>query len=203
MLYFKFQKVMINFFAAWSVVAAITMYFNYEGSGYADSKKKELLGLNGVTYGIFFTTLGSWGEKTVQCHSEDEGGNIDVQCATGVITSIEAYYGQPTGSCSCPASQQLVDDNEGGLKCPDPVKYGTENYGTCSLSGKNLPKWINGTYYAGQDKYCLQGYTPFGAACCASTDTGAPNYSPNFDDLLPAPKPGCDSDTAQYIANQE
>lgn len=192
MLYFKFQKVMINFFAAWSVVAAVTMYFNYQGSGYSTSKKNELLGLNGITYGIFFTTLGSWGEKTIQCETEDEGGNIELQCATGVITSIEAYYGQPTGSCSCPIKQQLVEDSDtGDLTCPSKVKYGNNNYGTCSLSGSSS-----------EEKYCLQGTTPYGAACCASTDNGAPNYSPNFDDLLPAPNRGCDSDTAQYIANQ-
>jgi hypothetical protein len=201
MLYFKFQKVMINFFAAWSVVAAVTIYFNYRGSGYTTTYKNDILSQqqNWFTYGIFFTSLGSWGEKTVQCHSEDEGGNIDIQCSTGVVTSIEAYYGQPTGSCSCPSAQQMVDDNAGGLKCPDRVRYEkNNNYGTCN----NVPSWVNGTLTV-EEEYCLQGTTAFGAACCASDHLGSPNYLPDFTDLLPARTPGCDSDTAQYIANEE
>ena len=53
-------------------------------------------------------------------------------------------------------------------------------------------------------EYCLEGTTSsFSAECCSNVDEGASLHRPIFDDLLPRAKQDCDSDTSQYIANQE
>ena len=48
----------------------------------------------------------------------------------------------------------------------------------------------------------MQGRTPFGSSCCASVDDGTAQHLPDFSSLHPAAKPGCNSDTAQYVVNQ-
>ena len=52
-------------------------------------------------------------------------------------------------------------------------------------------------------EYYLEGTTSFSAECCSNVDEGASLHRPIFDDLLPRAKQVCDSDTSQYIANQE
>ena len=71
------------------------------------------------------------------------------------------------------------------------------------------PFWVdvNGTQHERpfqvDTEYCLEGQH-FGQTCCASTNSaedGSAFYFPDFSDLLPAPKEGCNSDSAQYIVN--
>ena len=67
-------------------------FVNETESGYSDERKSEWIALDQITYDIFFTTLGSWEEKTVQCRNEqEEDGIIHVECSTGVITSVQAF----------------------------------------------------------------------------------------------------------------
>jgi hypothetical protein len=46
------------------------IYFNWKGSGFTAQRREQLLDTNTLTAALFFTTLGSWGEKTVQCKQE-------------------------------------------------------------------------------------------------------------------------------------
>ena len=62
----------------------------------------------------------------------------------------------------------------------------------------------NGNETTTTTEYCLEGTTSsFSAECCSNVDEGASLHRPIFDDLLPRAKQVCDSDTSQYIANQE
>ena len=72
-LYFKYLKVLIKIFAAYSCIAIPNIYFNWKGSGFTPLRREQMIELNGLTAQLFFTTLGSWGEKTVQCKQEVEG----------------------------------------------------------------------------------------------------------------------------------
>ena len=108
-LYFKYLKVLIKIFGAYTLLAIPSMYYNWYGSGYTPAQKADMQEFDGVNP-LFFTTLGSWGEKSVQCREGPEGTSFSMECSTGVFASLEAYYGQPTGSCSCPSDQQVVTD---------------------------------------------------------------------------------------------
>jgi len=201
MLYFKFQKVMMHYFAAYALLASVALYFNYEGSGYSPELKSLMIEQSGLSATMFFTTLGSWSERSVQCRSEFEGSSFSLECPTGVFTSVEAYYGQPTGTCNCPVEQQVGSDGE----CPAEPSYHRYAWGECATSTSS--SWSNNATnvssvrtFTTTEEYCLRGYTPYGSVCCAHSSTGAAHMS-DFNDLLPADKVGCHSQSVQYIAN--
>jgi hypothetical protein len=201
MLYFKFQKVMMHYFAAYALLASITLYFNYEGSGYSPDLKSSMIEQSGLSATLFFTTLGSWSEKSVQCRSEFEGSSISLECPTGVFTSVEAYYGQPTGTCNCPVEQQVGSDGE----CPAEPSYERYAWGECATStssswSKNATNISSVRTFTTTEEYCLRGYTPYGSVCCAHSSTSSA-HMPDFSDLLPADNVGCHSQSVQYVAN--
>jgi hypothetical protein len=202
MLYFKFQKVMMHYFAAYALVASVTLYFNYEGSGYSPELKDRMIEQSGLTATVFFTTLGSWAEKTVQCRSETESNSFLLECPTGVFTSVEAYYGQPTGTCSCPVNQQLDSNGD----CPADPSYDTYSWGECDSTTTTLFYDDDGanstttTSTTTAENYCLRGTTPYGSVCCAHSSTGSAHL-PDFSDLLPADAGACHSQSVQYVAN--
>jgi len=201
MLYFKFQKVMMHYFAAYALLASITLYFNYEGSGYSPDLKSSMIEQSGLSATLFFTTLGSWSERSVQCRSEFEGSSISLECPTGVFTSVEAYYGQPTGTCNCPVEQQVGSDGE----CPAEPSYERYAWGECATStssswSKNATNVSSVRTFTTTEEYCLRGYTPYGSVCCAHSSTSSA-HMPDFSDLLPADNVGCHSQSVQYVAN--
>ena len=202
-LYFKFFRVMKSFFAAYAVVALLSMYVNFSGSGYSEVQKERMVETDSLTANIFLTTLGSWGEKTTQCAKKSEGTKFTMSCESGVFTSIEAYYGQPLGTCSCPVEQQLVDKNGDGVQtCPATTDYSRVSFGECPMVYGDGGSKLGANTTEGRRGFCLQGKSPFGAQCCAPTSTG-PQHVPDFSDLLPRPAPGCDSAMAQYIVQQQ
>ena len=102
---------------------------------------------------------------------------------------VEAYYGDPSGGCSCPAAQQLEVDDSGSLVCPGDVDYTDVTYGECTEENDEDDE----AYVA-----CLEGRMWTGARCCAyGVDK---NKAPDFSELVPSPRAGCNSATAQYIA---
>lgn len=53
------------------------------------------------------TTIGNLGESKIMCEAVNDDNTLRLACADGaIIGRVEAYYGQPTGSCSCPLAQQ-------------------------------------------------------------------------------------------------
>jgi hypothetical protein len=181
MLYFKFFKFMIKIFIAYAALACVNVYVNYSGTGYSVEQRATMLEQGGLAAGVFFTTLGSWGEKTVQCRQEDEGTSFSLQCGgSAVFTSLEAFYGQPTGSCSCPSEQQLVGAAGQVPECPGVPDYSTKSYGECEAL--EIGDTHNGKIVtqANATEYCLQGFTPYGAKCCAGKAGPGPQHLPDF-----------------------
>jgi hypothetical protein len=124
--------VLIKIFGAYTLLAIPSMYYNWYGSGYTPAQKADMQEFDGVNP-LFFTTLGSWGEKSVQCREGPEGTSFSMECSTGVFTSLEAYYGQPTGSCSCPSDQQVVTDpRDNAQVCPGKPDYSKLEQGECT-----------------------------------------------------------------------
>ena len=56
-------------------------------------------------YQWFFTTIGSLGGSSNVCGMGYEDERFQISCQSGVIKRLEAYYGDPYGSCSCPTDQ--------------------------------------------------------------------------------------------------
>ena len=48
-----------------------------------------------------------------------------------MFTNIEAYYGQPSGSCSCPDERKLVTGDDNEQTCPGKVDYSNSDDGEC------------------------------------------------------------------------
>ena len=59
-------------------------------------------------YQWFFTTIGALGGSSNVCGMGYEDERFQISCQSGVIKRLEAYYGDPFGSCSCPTDQVFV-----------------------------------------------------------------------------------------------
>lgn len=212
-LYFKMLKAFSRIFFWYSIVSCFTMLIFLHGSAWNSSQRLSLLiGTTNTArrneqqtsslsigdrlkYAAFFVSLGSFGEKVSQCGNAVDGEVIELSCPYGTISSVKAFYGQPTGSCFCPYEQQLEQSTG---QCPEEVKFRVEG-------GQRL---MDGCKEAnrrdGEEGYCLRGETLFGESCCAqrltSSSTGFQSDKiPDFTNLLPRDNPTCRSDTAQYI----
>jgi len=136
--------------------------------------------------GFFFFSLGSFGERPSVCSDAHEGEALTLTCPYGVVTSVRAFYGDPRGSCSCPAQQRPDYRGSGGGggsggTCPEAVHFVSRASGErvmdrCAFVGEGR----NGAGSGGGDDdkgdkgeegvtegYCLRGSTLFGEACCA------------------------------------
>lgn len=104
---------------------------------------------------------------------------VKLKCQ-GKIVAISAYYGQPTGSCTCPVPQQPTT---GGI-CPGKI---TQSGCSKDLYGKSKACYLS--------NYDLGYGTP--QPCCAYTKV---NGEPSLSELEIGPDYSCNSLTAQYIA---
>ena len=67
-------------------------------------------------------TMGQLGQGRTVCMEAGTSGEAHIDCGTGAtIGLVEAYYGNPTGSCTCPVERRPVPD------CP-----AVEDDGVCS-----------------------------------------------------------------------
>ena len=165
-----------------------------------------------LTNALFFVSLGSWGENVRVCDSAEDGTELTLSCPFGTMTSLHASYGDPHGSCFCPAEQQLDPTGQ----CPQEVIfYGGESYGSdeddddndSSEGGSDDSESGSARTFAGcaarfedsqleEEGYCLAGKTLFGDSCCARSLNG---HAPDLRLLTPRDNPSCRSFTAQHI----
>lgn len=73
----------------------------------------------------------------------DEGSRLELKCQSGVMVKLEAYYGDPVGSCSCPAAQLPLASSLRVGQCPGVVDYSTNaGVGECTQTyGKMVVCW--------------------------------------------------------------
>jgi len=111
------------------------------------------------------------------------GASISLRCPAGtVMTAVTASFGLNSGECSCPAAR-LPDENK---QCPGNVR----SDGTCR-EGEFCQ------YDPARDLSLVAGLGIDTGACCASSlSQGAAN----FRDLEFRAVPGCDSSSAQRLA---
>ena len=150
-LYFKYLRFMRNMFLILVLINAPGAAFWYLGTEgatglfpsdnmisdfnleSADAGLGSYLGFLG-----FFTSMGSWGDGDTKCYTGlSEGDEIQLDCGErgGRITSITAFYGAPSGFCSCPVENRV--DAETGL-CPDGLNGPKQmTYGGKDLVGEN------------------------------------------------------------------
>lgn len=160
------------------------------------------------------TTIGNLGESKIMCEAVNDDNTLRLACADGaIIGRVEAYYGQPTGSCSCPLAQQpsplcpasvLADDTcAGNGACHlDPIRdvnlpSGEVRYVASPppAAAAVAPRWLT-------PKAALINQTTrsqsFGAAACCAKKLDA-NSLPDFSDLDIKDTSGCSSPSAQVI----
>jgi hypothetical protein len=128
---------------------------------------------------LFMTTLGNLGTTQNLCFTVEPGNEVNLQCQ-GTIIAISAYYGHPNGSCTCPVPQQPTIADV----CP----------------GKILKDGCSKDMYGNEEACYLSRYDlGYGdpQPCCAYTKD---NGKPSLKDLKIGPNYGCNSMTAQYVA---
>ena len=111
-----------------------------------------------------------------------------------VIQRIEAYYGEPAGSCSCPSENSLVPATG---RCQAEPDYSELEEGECTARWRTEDD--DDDEPSGDLIPCFKGNMWNGDACCAlGLDPRFP--APDFSDLALLPNPSCNNPTAQYIA---
>jgi len=188
-LYFKMLKATYRAFFWFSFASLFMMGTFWFGSTWNSSQRRDLMydrdidPANRLKNSLFFLSLGSFGARKHECRSASEGESLSLTCPYGRISSIDAYYGDPLGTCTCPVAQQVNSDGE----CPNEQKFRVEN-------GQSL---FDGCESDGQSPgFCLRTSTQYGETCCASD---LANDKPDTTSLQPRENPTCHSDTAQYI----
>jgi hypothetical protein len=165
--------------------------------------EKEALISNAPVAALQFSTAGSWGEGFSTCEDvkyvpydplmnatyaaslnvtqlEYEAvTHVNIECRVGTVLGIQAFYGQPEGSCTCPGKQQLGSD----AKCRGDIDENDDE--TCDSP----------------DFPCFLGATDMGEACC-SHDLDGEGHA-DLDAVNVKPFSGCNSYTAQRIVEAE
>ena len=94
----------------------LLMFYTAETDAAEQFEKTGLVGFLGRT------TMGQLGQGRTVCMEAGTSGEAHIDCGTGAtIGLVEAYYGNPTGSCTCPVERRPVPD------CP-----AVEDDGVCS-----------------------------------------------------------------------
>ncbi len=188
-LYFKFVKTLnVAFFFA-TMAAFLAMSYYWSTSAWTDKQKSVYMTQEYLKYGFFYTTAGSLGGTTTVCGAGYEGERVFLSCQSGSIVRLEAYYGDPLGGCGCPP-EQTISTKTG--ECPAQPSF-----------AKDTPEGECVAEYGDEDDYtgvkpCFKGQMWNGDTCCAYGLND--QNSPEFSDLAMLPKAGCNSASAQYIA---
>jgi hypothetical protein len=139
-----------------------------------------------VTDSLALLSLGNLGEGTALCKEISEGERFTLACPPGAtIGKVEAYYGDPKGSCTCPTVQTPSPGCGGivnGLGCSI-IPGGTNRDLYCHLASERTIKLPSGTTISGD-------------ACCASAIV---DNRPDFSALDIKSTTGCDSWSAIRI----
>jgi hypothetical protein len=200
-LYFKFLQTMSTSFFFISFFACFAIGYYWGTSPWDSVEKAALIESGGVATRLFFTTAGALGGQGFVCGSGIEGDRLSLSCPQGVITKVEAYYGNPFGSCTCPSSQALVPSTG---KCPGSPDYTTFRSGECTelyteAGEKARVEQYGDAVAAGKPKPCFKG-SMWNSDVCCSASIDSKTKAPIFDELAVLPDPGCNSGSAQFIA---
>ena len=104
-LYYRFLKFMIIVMGVLSLLAVPNMLLMFSGGKLEAEVVTPLDRLS-------LLTMGNLGEGLDVCSQALDGESVEIQCPAGaVVGNIQAYYGLPSGSCSCPAAQQPSRDS--------------------------------------------------------------------------------------------
>ena len=137
---------------------------------------------------LTMSTFGNLGEPTSFCYELSDSQSVNIDCGHGgTIRSIIAYYGSPTGSCSCPIAQ--LPSASG---CPGTTGRDASGNEVCKADA-------SGTINACFPSY-LQHQFPYYQQSCCAYEKDPRTGSPSLDALNIVPDYGCNSYTAQYIA---
>jgi hypothetical protein len=171
-LYFKGLKVVILAFLVLSALAAPSIVAFHTGARETAAERDARLSYDPLKV-LFYNTLGAWGESAHVCGDVAEGGVLALECPAGTeIVDVFAYYGAPSGFCTCPEDHQVGSDGT----CPGDVKSAD----ACE-----------------DERPCFAGATDLGDTCCAR---GVKGDAPDLDaDVNPRPNATCDSHTAPFI----
>lgn len=139
-----------------------------------------------VTDSLALLSLGNLGEGLSTCEQISETETFSLSCAPGsVLGRVEAYYGQPRGSCACPVTQTPAPECGGivsGSICAT-IPGGSARDKFCHLETSREIRLPSNTY------------VPVGPCCSATLLEGRPDFSA----LDINATVGCDSNSAQHI----
>ena len=152
-LYFKGLKVVILAFSVLTALAAPSVVAFHTGARETAAERDARLSYDPLKV-LFYNTLGAWGESAHVCGDVAEGGVLALECPAGTeIVDVFAYYGAPSGFCTCPEDHQVGSDGT----CPGDVKSAD----ACA-----------------DERPCFAGATELGDTCCAR---GVKGDAPDLD----------------------
>lgn len=174
--YLKMTKALAVIFAFMSVLTLPTLVLFSQSTAVPERELYYGAVLNSQV-ALATSTLANLGEPIATCREVVDTEAFDFKCPKGfIIESSIAYYGQPTGSCGCPFSNQV----DAHTTCPGIIGVDRAGAPAC------VPK--PGAFRA---LPCFLDFTRFGNRCCAT--------SPNGDVFDIATSLGCNSLTAPYL----
>ena len=174
-LYFKGLKGISCCFFAVALLSAPAVASFYTGARDPARERDAIIAYDPPAT-LYYASLGAWGEHTVVCGKAVAGDELELACPAGAeIVAAFAYYGNPSGACSCPEAHQV------------------EPTGAC-------PGEASSKRRCRDDEPCFAGVTNYGDTCCAirANSRGEPDFDRG--DVHPAPAAGCDSSSAKFIA---
>lgn len=175
------QKAFAIVFLVMFLVNVPAMSMFYYGTYYPAARTEHRID-NSPTDILTTTTMGNLGVQQQYCHVVMPGEEVQIDCFGGVVDNIIAYYGTPTGECSCPSVQQPKKNGN----CPGDVLL---NEAT-GLEGCEVGRYNNPlACYASNFRR---------SKCCGFTLDS--NNEADLSALGLAPDYSCNSLSAQYIA---
>lgn len=162
-------------------VPAMSMF--YHGTYYPAARTEERID-NSPTDILTTTTMGNLGVQLQYCHVVQPGEELHIDCFGGIVENIIAYYGTPSGQCSCPSVQQPKKNGA----CP----------GNVVLDETTLEKECEVGQY-NKKLACYSGTFRREKCCGFELEEGTGDV--DLSALGLAPDYSCNSLTAQYIAN--
>jgi hypothetical protein len=180
-LWFRFLKAFAIVFIVMFVVNVPAMSMFYHGTYYPAARTASRID-NSPTDILTTTTMGNLGVQLQYCHVVRPGEEIHIDCFGGVVENVIAYYGTPSGECSCPSVQQPKKNGD----CPGSIVESESGLQECEVGRYN------------KKLACFDGDFRR-EKCCGfeRDDSGETDLS----DLTLSPDYTCNSLTAQYIAS--
>mmetsp|Transcript_22211 Transcript_22211/g.37626 ORF Transcript_22211/g.37626 Transcript_22211/m.37626 type:complete len:1954 (-) Transcript_22211:181-6042(-) len=179
-LWFRFLKAFAIVFIVMFVVNVPAMSMFYHGTYYPAARSEKRID-NSPTDILTTTTMGNLGVQLQYCHVVKPGEEIYIDCFGGVVENIIAYYGTPSGECSCPSVQQPKKNGD----CPGAIVDSGGGAQECEVGRYNKKLACFDSTFR-REKCCGFELSTYGDA-----DLSALSLAPDYT---------CNSLTAQYIA---